>query len=401
MFAKTVSVKPKANKVYAHCAAVYRAFEEDQRYKILVEQGGTRSGKTYNILIWIIFGYCLQNTGKRVSIVRKTLPALKGSAMQDFFEILENYNLYNAKFHNKTEKTYQLNGNVVEFFSIDDQQKVRGKKRDLLFCNEVNELLYQDFFQLSIRTNEIMIMDFNPDEEYHWLFEKVIPRKDAAFFQTSYKDNPFLPSSLVKEIELLKDTDDTLWQVFGLGNKAQNKALIFPNVQDIDDVPEDAKLVGRGLDFGYSPDPTALIAVYRRGNDLILDEEVYQHELTPKALDDLLKEAGIGRGDDIRHDRGQEMTVAELKKKGWKFVKAKKGPNSIKYGINKMKEFRIFVTSRSKNLRKEFKLYKYKQDNGGNILSEPIDTWNHGIDAVRYAIEPITTKRSKARASVL
>lgn len=395
-----MEIQPKTNKVYTHCDAVYRAFKEDERYKVLIEQGGTRSGKTYNILNWLIFGYCLNHTGKTVSVVRKTMPALKGTARRDFFEILQNFGLYSQQFENKTENTYYINGNMVEFFSVADQQRVRGRKRDVLFCNEINELNYADFYQLIFRTNEIVIGDYNPSDLFHWVYDRVVSREDCAFFKTTYRDNPFLPSTLIAEIERLRDVDDTLWQIYGLGNKAQNKAVIFPNVNQVQNIPSGAKLVSYGMDFGYSIDPTALIAVYRLDDQLYFDELVYERGLQNADISRKMKKLNLGRGDQVRADSAESKSIDELKSYGHKIVRAFKGPDSKRFGINKLKQFRLNVTQRSVNLIKEFQSYKWKQDKDENILNEPIDGFDHGIDSIRYAVEIIGARRSSARAKV-
>lgn len=173
--------------------------------RIIVEQGGTRSGKTYNILMWLIFDYCHNNKKKIVSIVRKSFPALRGTVMRDFFEILVNVGLYNEDYHNKSVNEYRLLGNTIEFLSVDDPQKVRGRKRDVLFVNEANELTLEDYRQLMMRTTSKIILDYNPSEEFHWIYDHVLIRDDCEFFRTTYLDNPFLEESLIGEIEKLKN----------------------------------------------------------------------------------------------------------------------------------------------------------------------------------------------------
>lgn len=202
--------------------------------KIIIEQGGTRSGKTYNILIWIIY-YCLSEAkGKTITICRKTFPAVRSSVMRDFFEILEKVGQYNPANHNKSSHEYMLGGNMVEFISLDQPQKVRGRKRDLLYINEANELHYEDWQQLILRTTGRVIIDYNPSDEYHWIYDKVIPRNDAQFHKTTYLDNPFLPQTIIEEIERLKETDEQYWQVYGLGERSvQSAHLPIPrNRQD-------------------------------------------------------------------------------------------------------------------------------------------------------------------------
>ena len=192
--------KIAVNKVYTHLK------RSDK--KIVVEQGGTRSGKTYNIILWIIFYYCTHNTGKTITIARKTFPAVRSSVMRDFLDILKQYDLYREDNHNKSNSEYILNGNLVEFVSLDQPQKIRGRKRDLAFLNEANELSFEDWQQIVFRTNGRIILDYNPSDTYHWIYDRVIPRDDVDFYQTTYLDNPFLDATIVEEIERLKETDD-------------------------------------------------------------------------------------------------------------------------------------------------------------------------------------------------
>ena len=188
-------IKPKiqTNIVYKHLV--------NSNKKIVVEQGGTRSGKTYNILLFIIFHYCTHNKNKIITICRKTFPSLRATVLRDFLQILNHYQVYRDEFHNKSSSEYHLFGNLIEFTSLDQSQKIRGRKRDLLFINEGNELYWEDWQQLIFRTQERIILDFNPSDEYHWIYDNVITRKDCAFYKTTYLDNPFLEDVIKEEIE--------------------------------------------------------------------------------------------------------------------------------------------------------------------------------------------------------
>ena len=205
----------KTNIVFKHLV--------ESNKKIVVEQGGTRSGKTYNILLWIIFEYFSNNNKKIITICRKTFPSLRATVLRDFLDILRANQIYSEEYHNKSNSEYNLFGNLVEFTSLDQGQKIRGRKRDLLFINEGNELYWEDWQQLIFRTQERIIVDFNPSEEYHWLYDKVITRNDCDFFKTTYLNNPFLEVSIRKEIERLKETDEQYWQIYGLGERASSR----------------------------------------------------------------------------------------------------------------------------------------------------------------------------------
>ena len=214
-----IKQKIQTNIVYKHLV--------NSDSKIIVEQGGTRSGKTYNILLWIIFKYCTHNTGKIITICRKTFPSLRATVLRDFLHILREHQIYREEHHNKSNSEYNLFGNLVEHTSLDQSQKIRGRKRDLLFINEANELHWEDWQQLIFRTQERIIIDFNPSDEYHWIYDKVIPREDCEFYKTTYLDNPFLEESIRAEIERLKETDEQYWQIYGLGERSSSRRTIF------------------------------------------------------------------------------------------------------------------------------------------------------------------------------
>ena len=209
--------------------------------RIVVNQGGTRSSKTISLLQLIIIK-ALTEENLVISICRKTLPALKGTAMRDFFDLLKKMELYNVKYHNKSEHTYLINGNTIEFIAVDEPQKIRGRKRDYLFLNECNEFSYEDWQQLVLRTTKQIFIDFNPSEEFHWIYDKIIPRDDCTFIKSTYLDNPFLEPETIKEIERLK-IDDNYWKIYGLGEKGISMSTIFRNTTLTDKIPDDVKFV--------------------------------------------------------------------------------------------------------------------------------------------------------------
>ena len=351
--------------------------------KILVEQGGTRSGKTYNILLWIIFNYCNANTGKTVTICRKTFPAVRGTVMRDFFEILKEYDLYFEELHSKSTNEYFINGNRLEFISLDQPQKIRGRKRDLLFINECNELNYEDFQQLIFRTIDNIILDFNPSDEFHWIHDKVLIREDVEFYQTSYKDNPFLPQTLIDEIERLRDTDENYWRVYGLGERGQSRSLVY-NFKTTKDIPATAKLLGRGLDFGFSNDSTAVVETYVEGNNMYVRELLYRTGMTNQDIARELERIGLDRRDEIWADSAEPKSIEEIYRMGWNIKKTFKG--AINIGIDMVRRHNLYVTEDSVNTIKELRNYKYVEDKNGNLTNKPIDLFNHSLDALRYSI---------------
>ena len=351
--------------------------------KILVEQGGTRSGKTYNILLWLIFNYCNANTGKTVTICRKTFPAVRGTVMRDFFEILKEYDLYFEELHSKSTNEYFINGNRIEFISLDQPQKIRGRKRDLLFINECNELYYEDFQQLIFRTIDNIILDFNPSDEFHWIYDKVLTRDDVEFYQTSYKDNPFLPQSLIDEIERLRDTDENYWRVYGLGERGQSRSLVY-SFKTIKDIPATAKLLGRGLDFGFSNDATAVVETYIEGNNMYVRELLYRTGMTNQDIGREFQRLGLDRRDEIWADSAEPKSIEEIYRMGWNIKKTFKG--AINIGIDMVRRHNLYVTEDSVNTIKELRNYKYVEDKNGNLTNKPIDLFNHSLDALRYSI---------------
>jgi len=353
--------------------------------KIQIHQGGTRSGKTYSILTALI-ELCHKNSGLVITICRKTFPALRATAMRDFFEILNNEDIYNPDLHNKSDATYQLWGNMVEFISIDQPQKVRGRKRDVLFINEANEINLEDWRQLLLRTTGRVLLDYNPSDEFHWIYEEVIPREDAEFFRTTYKDNPFLPQSVVMEIERFKTADENFWKVYGLGERGTSQATIFTHWKEINQIPNEFKLLTTGVDFGYTNDPTAIVRVYTDGHGFAVDEICYATRLTNSDISKVLRDNQVDRSDVVICDSAEPKSIDEIHAHGFNTHGARKGKDSVKNGIQFLHSRPLLVTARSVNLIRELRNYKWKEDKNGKQLNEPVDKFNHAIDAMRYAI---------------
>lgn len=362
----------------------YHAQNSDAR--IQVHQGGSRSGKTYSIIQHIVeFCYHNEGAGAVITICRKTYPALRASVMRDFFEILEREELYLPSQHNKSQGTYMLFGNLVEFISVDQPQKVRGRKRDLLFINEANELNIEDWRQLLLRTTGRIIVDFNPSDEFHWLYD-VIERDDADFFQTTYLDNPFLEQAVIDEIERFKEVDENFWRVYGLGEKGVNRSAVLTHWKQVKEIPRDYKLMNYGLDFGYTNDPTAIVGVYTDGYGFCLDEVCYATGLTNKAIADTLRLAGVQRADTIIADCAEPKSIDEIHGHGFNIHPCRKGADSIRAGLDFLRSRPLLITEGSINGIKELRNYKFKEDKNGKILNSPVDAFNHFIDASRYAI---------------
>ena len=356
--------------------------------RICVLQGGTRSGKTYSILLALIeFAYKNQSKGLYITIARQTFPSLRATAMRDFFDILKKENLYDERLHNKSNHLYSLYGNYFEFISCDSEIKIRGRQRSILFMNECNEFSMDTFVQLSLRTTYKIIIDFNPSDEYHWLYTQVIDadRDDVDFYVSTYKDNPFLEESTISEIERLKEVDENLWRVFGEGLRGISTENIFPQFNIIDSIPENAKEIAFGLDFGYSADPTTLVKVYKHDLDLYIDELIYEKGLTNQDIANKMKDLNIDRRLECFADSSEPKSIEEIYRMQVANIKpAKKGADSIRIGIDVMKRHKLNITKRSVNTIKEFRNYKWIKDKNNEITNRPVDAFNHSIDAVRY-----------------
>jgi phage terminase large subunit len=272
----------------------------------------------------------------------------------------------------------------VEFISLDQPQKIRGRKRDLLYINEANELTYEDWQQLILRTEGRAILDYNPSDAFHWIYDKVVPRDDCDFFQTTYLDNPFLDANVRSEIERLKETDEDYWRIYGLGERGMSRATIFQF--GATDVPSNARLLSMGLDFGFTNDPSALVAVYEADGCLYLDELLYQTGMTNNDIANVLTSLGVDRRSEVYADSAEPKSIEELYRRGYNVKPTAKGADSVNAGIDIMKRYKLFITPRSKNLEKELRNYKWTEDKNGNLLNKPIDAFNHAIDAARYAI---------------
>ena len=383
-------MKVKTNKVFKH-------LKESNR-KITIEQGGTRSGKTYNILMFIIFDYCLRNRNKIVTVCRKTFPSVRASVMRDFIEILRSHNMYSEEYHNKSNSEYHLNGNLVEFISLDQPQKVRGRKRNLLFINEANELDFEDWQQLVFRTEDKIILDYNPSDEYHWIYDKVKDRDDADFYITTYLDNPFLEPSIKAEIERLRDTDEQYWQIYGLGQKGISKATIF-NFTETNVIPEDAEFISYGADAGYTNDPTTLVSVYKKDYNLYIKEHLYQTQMTTVDIHNKWKQIGITR-EPIYFDSAEPRLIEELRRMGWNVRPSIKGADSVNAGIDLLKRFKIHIYKDSHNAIQEFRNYKWQEDKSGKLMNKPVDKNNHLIDATRYATYSVLSKPNFGRYAI-
>lgn len=380
-----------SNNVYVTKNFARVKFAKEQGFTTVSLQGSSRSAKTYSIVQYLCI-YCSLHPKTTVSIVRAGLPSLKRSVYRDFKEIMLSLNVWNDKQMNKSDLIYTFpNGSTIEFFSTDNEQKIRGSKRMILFVNEANELDFLQWQQLQMRTTDFSIIDYNPSfNDDHWICE-INQEPSTYWFISTYKDNPFLEEKVIKEIESLKDKNPSLWRIYGLGLQAIVEGLIFENVKELkhDYIPfEKRKHHYRGMDFGYTNDPTAIIDVYICGDELWLDEICYR---TKMLSSDIIKEIKNANNRDrsnveIISESADPRLIDELNNAGLDVKPVRKYAGSIIAGINKMQTMKTFITNRSVNLKKEYKNYTYRQNKDGKWLNEPIDSFNHGIDAVRYVV---------------
>jgi phage terminase large subunit len=299
--------------------------------------------------------------------------------MRDFLEVLKDSGIYEKTNHNMSEHIYTFpNGSIVEFFSVDDEQKIRGRKRHLAWCNEANELFYDDFTQLNMRTESKLIFDYNPSDSNSWLYE--LPKNESVLIKSTYKDNPFLPESIKTQIEDLKRTDEALYQIYALGEKAISKSNIYSNWTFLPHRPARFTQFIYGLDFGYNH-PTALMRIYWHEKDIFIEPVIYESYLTTTDLLERFEQLNIEKNADIVADYARPEIIAELNNNGYNVINANK---SVKKGIDNVKTFGIFCQE-NEALKKEYQNYKWKKI-GDQITDEPVKLWDDAMDATRYAV---------------
>lgn len=346
-------------------------------------RGGTRSGKTYNVLIYFVMKY-LQETGKVLTIARQTMPALKASAMRDFFEILDSLGLYEEANHNKTSNEYELNGNLIEFIGLSESARIRGRKRDDAFINEINETTLDAFRQLAFRTKRKIVGDYNPSDSFSWIYDDVETREDCDLYVTTYKDNPFLEPSLVREIEMLQDSDQEYWNIYGLGLIGTGATRVWTHWREEQGInwPYNKGQTVYGLDFGYN-NPSAICEVTYYDNILYWRELLYQSKLTNADLITKLKSIPELRGQLIIADAAEPQRIEEIKRGGFRIQAAYK---IVKDTVDFVKSKGLRIHTESANLLREIKRYSWKTDKNGQIIDgEVVKFDDHCLDAGRYA----------------
>ena len=372
--------------MFQSTTAIKKLHALKKRKKVI--QGGTSAGKTFGILP-ILIDRCIRTPYLETSVVSESIPHLRRGAMKDFLKIMIETGRYRDGQWNRSSLKYTFtNGSYIEFFSVEQPDKLRGARRNVLYVNEANNIPFEAYTQLSIRTSGDIWIDFNPTANF-WAHKEVANQSDADFITLTYLDNEALPQTIVDDIEQAKEKAKTSeywanwWKVYGLGQVGSLEGVCIKEWQEIK-LPLEARLLCYGMDFGYSNDPTTLIALYKYNDAYIFDEVIYQKKLLNSDTSNLFKANGINAV--VYADSAEPKSIAELRTLGHKVLPCTKGKDSIVYGINLINQNKIYITSRSKNLIKELQSYTWMKDREGNTINKPIDAFNDCIDAARYAI---------------
>jgi phage terminase large subunit len=368
-------------------SAIKRIRRMKARKKVI--QGGTSAGKTLAILAVLIDIAAKNKT--EISVVSESIPHLRRGAIKDFAKVMQWTGRWVADRWNKTLLTYNFaNGSVIEFFSADSEARLRGARRQVVYINEANNIDFESYYQLAIRTSEAIYIDFNPTHEF-WAHTEVLPEQDAELIILTYNDNEALPDTIKMDIELNRTKAETSaywanwWKVYGLGQVGTLQGAIYEDFEVVEGIDVSrAKFVALGLDWGFSNDPTALVAIYRQGDCLLVQELLYSTGLTNQDIADKLRTLGITRAWEIVADSAEPKSIEEIYRLGFNIKPAEKGPDSVRNGIDILKRFKLQVTKDSTNLIKELRSYTWATDKEGKNTGVPIDSFNHACDAMRY-----------------
>ena len=375
--------------------------------RIRVIPGGSSAGKTFGILP-ILIDTAIKSPMLEISVVSESVPHLRKGALKDFLKIMKATGRYIDKNYNRTLLTYTFaNGSYIEFFSVDNEERVRGPRRNILYMNEANNIRFDTYHQLAIRTSHEIWIDFNPSNEF-WAHEELSEKDndDVEWLTLTYKDNEALPESIVNELEkartkafyspllpidkLYNESNiknqywSNWWKVYGLGLLGALEGVIFSNWSKVKNIPNGAKLLGLGIDFGYTNDPTAIPAIYQFNNEYYIDEVEYKVGMNNSQIAKRLTKDGFTRGDKIIADCAEPKSIDEINSFGFYIKPSKKGKDSIMFGIEVLQQHHFNVTERSTNVIEELRKYCWDVDKNGKKLNKPIDDYNHAMDALRY-----------------
>ena len=372
---------------FVYTTAIRKMLAMTQRKRVI--QGGTSSGKTYGI-IPIIIDKAARTPRLKITVIAESIPAVKDGAVKIFKDIMFDTGRW-IESHwigNPMEYTFS-NGSIIQFKSFDSVGKAKASgKRDILFLNEANHISFEIADALMIRS-KVTWIDFNPDNEF-WAHTEVLPEHNAEFLLLTYKDNEGLPPETLEDllIKIEKAKTSDYWanwcRVYVDGEIGNLQGSVFENWSQCDEIPKDAEFISYGMDFGFTNDPSTLIAVYRYNNELYLDELIYQTKLTNSDLIAKLKELNVYQHQMIVADSAEPKSIEDIRRAGFRIDGAKKGADSIRNSIDTLQAYKLCVSKRSLNLIKELRNYKWVTDKDGKSTSQPIDNYNHAIDAIRY-----------------
>lgn len=360
-------------------ALTVKAYLEGYRY--IVHEGGTRSGKTHSNLTSL--HHICSSQGGLGSVVSESIPHLKRGAIRDYKRILQNDKAWEEDKWNKTDFIYQIKEDrLLEFFSADNASKVHGPERDFLFLNEAQNIDYETFRQLAVRTKKAILIDFNPTREF-WAHTELKNDPKTLWIKSTYRDNPHLTPEQVYEIEKNKG-NKTWWSIYGEGNVAESEGAIYTGWRVIKDIPHEARLYRYGVDFGFTNDPTVIVAIYEYNGGFIIDEVTYQKGLSNKGIADILNNLDKAL---VIADSAEPKSIEEIKSYGINIIGATKGQGSVLQGIQFVQGQQISVTERSVKTIKAYRNYLWATDKDGKIINEPDDAvheWSNPMDAIRY-----------------
>jgi phage terminase large subunit len=379
----------KATNVYERTIDTFN----DNGCKIICHEGGSRSSKT-----WSIFQYFFVKAvaGEQITttITRSKLSWIRSTLLKDFEQMVNLYHLRVTPEINpqRQDQVYKINGSEFAFFGLDYPQKLHGRKQDWTWMNEVMESRKIEFDQLEMRNTKGMILDYNPIDDQHWVFD-LQKRADVRMLKSTWRDNPFLEQTIIDKILSYEPTpfniaqgtaDNYMWEVYGQGNKARLQGTIFNNWDLVDEIPKEAVFVGYGKDFGYTNDPTTLVELWIFNNELYWNEVLYETGLTNPDIVARYVTLQIKKSDEIFADSSEPKSIEEIRKYGYNIKAVVKGQDSVNFGIDLLKGYKMHVTKRSINIERELRRYKWAEDRTGRIINKPVDAFNHTPDAMRY-----------------
>ena len=371
--------------------------------RIKVIQGGTSASKTFSILA-ILIDKAIKTPGLEISVVSETIPHLRRGCLKDFLSIMKDTGRYIPQNYNKTLLKYNFtNGSYIEFFSCDAEERLRGARRNILYMNEANNINYDAYLQLEMRTDQDIYLDFNPTSSF-WAHTEVLTQPNSEHLILTYRDNEALSEEIVSSLEMNREKGktSTYWnnwcRVYLDGEIGSVEGTIYNDYVVIDRIPEEARLLCYGLDFGFSSDPLALVGIYKYDDNLVIDEVIYQTGVLNSELSSLMKQNDVSG--EIFCDSAEPKSISELRRYGHQVRPVEKGRDSVKFGIQLVQEYKLLVTRRSNNLLEELSKYMYKRNKNGGYDPEPIDMYNHGMDAMRYGVMMKLGKRKEGLGQI-